>query len=429
MKTAVQGSVEYAVLDGRQLALKVSANSVYGFTGATVGSLPCLEIASSVTGYGRQMIDQTKKLVEEHYTKENGYDHDAVVIYGDTDSVMVKFGVEDVATSIKLGEEAAARVNETFLKPVKLEFEKVFWPYLLINKKRYAGLLWENADKYTKMDCKGIESVRRDNCPLVKTVMDTCLKKILIERDVKGAEAYTKGVIADLLQGKMDLSMLVITKAVTKGADEYAAKQGHIELMQRMQKRDAGSAPTMGDRVPYVMIKGAKGAKGYEKTEDPIYVLDNNIPIDAQYYLEHQLSLPLTRLFEPIMENPQSLLTGDHTRKIYIPTPTTGGIMKFAKKVSTCMGCKAMLQGSQSGNLCKHCKPKEVELMMDCQKKVNEYQETYQRAWTQCQSCQGNVHVDVLCQSRDCPIFYLRKKVQKDLGDATKRLESFSLEW
>lgn len=33
------------VLDGRQLALKVSANSVYGFTGAQVGKLPCLEIS------------------------------------------------------------------------------------------------------------------------------------------------------------------------------------------------------------------------------------------------------------------------------------------------------------------------------------------------------------------------------------------------
>jgi len=44
------------VLEGRQLALKISANSVYGFTGALVGQLPSLEISGSVTGYGRQMI-------------------------------------------------------------------------------------------------------------------------------------------------------------------------------------------------------------------------------------------------------------------------------------------------------------------------------------------------------------------------------------
>jgi len=429
MKNVEYGSVEYAVLDGRQLALKISANSVYGFTGATVGSLPCLEIASSVTGYGRDMIDHTKKMVEESYNKANGYAHDSLVVYGDTDSVMIKFGCDDVKTSMELGEHAAEAVTKTFLTPIKLEFEKVFFPYLLINKKRYAGLLWEEPDKWKKMDMKGIESVRRDNCQLVKNVMDECLRKILIDRDVKGAADYAKSLISDLLQGKMDLSMLVITKAVTKSSDEYAAKQGHIELMNRMRKRDAGSAPTMGDRVPYVMIKGAKGAKGWEKTEDPLWVLDHNIPIDTQYYLEHQLQLPLTRLFEPILENVASLFSGDHTRKIFIPTPTTGGIMAFAKKVATCLGCKAPLKGGTTGSLCTHCKPREVELFWEVQQKVRDHQETYNRAWTQCQSCQGSIHVDVLCSSRDCPIFYLRKKVQKDLDDASKKLEKFELDW
>ena len=51
-----------AVLDGRQLALKISANSVYGFTGATIGRLPCLAISASVTSYGREMIEMTKKV-------------------------------------------------------------------------------------------------------------------------------------------------------------------------------------------------------------------------------------------------------------------------------------------------------------------------------------------------------------------------------
>jgi DNA polymerase elongation subunit (family B) len=81
------------LLNGRQLALKVSANSVYGFTGATVGKLCCLAISSSVTAYGRRMIEHTQAVVERHYTRANGYESDAVVIYGDTDSVMVNFKV------------------------------------------------------------------------------------------------------------------------------------------------------------------------------------------------------------------------------------------------------------------------------------------------------------------------------------------------
>lgn len=246
-----------AVLDGRQLALKVSANSVYGFTGATVGKLPCLEISMSVTAYGRQMIDATKKEVESHYTIANGYGHDAEVIYGDTDSVMVKFGVPDLEGAMRLGAEAADRVSQTFIKPIKLEFEKVYFPYLLINKKRYAGLYWTRPEKYDKMDTKGIETVRRDNCRLVQIVIETCLRKMLVDRDVGAAEAYVKQVISDLLQNKIDLSLLIISKALAKA--DYAAKQAHVELAERMRKRDPGSAPSLGDRVPYVIVKGAKG--------------------------------------------------------------------------------------------------------------------------------------------------------------------------
>lgn len=177
-----------AVLNGRQLALKISANSVYGLTGATTGKLPCLQIASSTTSFGRQMIEKTKTEVENKYNIANGYSHDAQVIYGDTDSVMVKFGTKDLGEAMKLGEEAAQYVSSKFVKPIKLEFEKVYFPYLLINKKRYAGLYWTKTEKYDKMDTKGIETVRRDNCLLVQTVIEKVLRMILIDRDVQGAQ-------------------------------------------------------------------------------------------------------------------------------------------------------------------------------------------------------------------------------------------------
>lgn len=69
--------------------------------------------------------------------------------------------------------------------------------------------------------------------------------------------SYVKQTIADLLQNKIDMSQLVITKALSKV--DYAGKQAHVELAERMRKRDAGSAPSLGDRVAYVIVKGAKG--------------------------------------------------------------------------------------------------------------------------------------------------------------------------
>lgn len=169
--------------------------------------------------------------MEAEYSTANGHEHDAEVIYGDTDSVMVKFGPTDLETVMAMGarpicnvevcatnilslvgSQAADFVTSKFIKPIKLEFEKVYFPYLLISKKRYAGLYWTRPEKYDKMDTKGIEvsssalvelqilinlkTVRRDNCRLVATVISTCLNKLLIDRDVKGAEEYVHSYLA-----------------------------------------------------------------------------------------------------------------------------------------------------------------------------------------------------------------------------------------
>jgi DNA polymerase delta subunit 1 len=239
--------------------------------------------------------------------------------------------------------------------------------------------------------------------------------------------SYVKDTISDLLQNKIDMSKLVITKALSK--ESYTATQAHVELANRMRKRDAGSAPTLGDRVAYVIIKGAAGAKNFERSEDPIFVLENNIPIDTKYYLDNQLAKPLGRIFEPILGETKanSLLAGAHTRTISVAAPSVGGLMKFAKKTFTCMGCKKPLVGKEEsgGAVCSNCAPRIGELYQKTLSKVSDLEVRFGRLWTQCQRCQGSVHNEVICSSRDCPIFYMRVKVVKDVEDAGKELERF----
>ena len=181
--------------------------------------------------------------------------------------------------------------------------------------------------------------------------------------------------------------------------------------------------------MPYVIVQAPKGTAAYEKAEDPVYVLDHNLPLDASYYLQNQLAKPLTRIFEPIIKDPEStLLRGDHTRVVAKPTPVArkGGIMGFTKKTLHCLGCKAKIA---SGTVCGHCKPREGEVYLKRVHECIEHERTFNELWTQCQRCQGSLHQDVLCSNSDCPIFYKRKKVQADLRDSSSHLQRFDVDF
>ncbi|VVB17842.1 unnamed protein product [Arabis nemorensis] len=128
-------------------------------------------------------------------------------------------------------EKAVLDGRQLALKPIKLEFEKVYFPYLLINKKRYAGLLWTNPQKFDKMDTKGIETVRRDNCLLVKNLVTESLHKILIDRDVPSAAEYVQNTISDLLMNRIDLSLLVITK-LARVKDSFNSR--HLDTLEML---------------------------------------------------------------------------------------------------------------------------------------------------------------------------------------------------
>lgn len=406
------------VLNGRQLALKISANSVYGFTGATVGKLPCLAISSSVTSFGREMILKSKNAVQEKYTVANGYEHDAVVIYGDTDSVMVKFGTKDLKEAMRLGTEAAAYVSTLFKHPINLEFEKVYYPYLLINKKRYAGLYWTRPEKFDKLDQKGLASVRRDSCPLVSTVMNKVLRMILIEKNVDGALEYVKDTIDNLLHNRTDISKLIISKTL---APNYTNPQPHAVLAKRIEKRE-GSGPNVGDRIDYVITGG--NDKLYNRAEDPLFVLENNIQVDSKYYLTNQLQNPLTSIIEPIIGERQTNAMFV-VKSIKLNTGNTkGGLMGFIKKVATCKNCKSPLRKDE-GPLCSNCISKSSELYVKALYEVRDLQEKYNRVWTECQRCAGSLHNEVLCSNKNCDIFYMRVKVKKELQEKFDELSKW----
>jgi DNA polymerase elongation subunit (family B) len=376
------------------------------------------------------------------------------MVVHNTDSVMVRLvGVTNVQEALDIGDVMEAACDGIFQKPVKIEKEKVFYPYALFTKKRYAGLHWERSDFPYYINSKGLISVRRDNALFASDLFGDCLNTIygyndafdnvlkfvesiypvsergdvpvvdastgaLIEvrhdeelasrekgdiyakicpqtgevlrpgwvkrrdlitgvekktrlgdgadtiytcvldneNEIESIEKYRDASLAErtrglvyatfdpetgqvvkpgwvkkrvastgkewvemvgdsvgaaiqmvqdtrerLYRGDIPLDMLTISKAFSREPSEYAAKQPHVELALRMAKRDAGSAPKIGDRVPFVVVKRGFKAALCEKAEDPPYVLEHGVPIDYEYYDSRQLKKPVTQLFAPIL--------------------------------------------------------------------------------------------------------------------------------
>jgi len=298
-------------LDGRQLALKISCNSVYGFTGtSSTGMLSCRPISSSTTTIGREMIEFTKNKAELDYPGSK-------VVYGDTDSVFVKFKHDPSWTkqqcldySFKHGNILADACTDSFRHPIVLEYEKMYLPFLLYKKKRYAALMWENTDKPKYIDCKGLETVRRDNADVVKEVLNTALDALMNHRDPKLAIDNVRKILRDLQNGSIDMNLLKISTSL-KDTESYKNPHSIASwvLAQRMKERDPGNYPKAGSRMYYVFVENPKAKKNVDRVEDPTFVQENpdKCKIDTLFYLDKQIIKPLTSLMELVVDNPHNI--------------------------------------------------------------------------------------------------------------------------
>ena len=315
------------VYNGKQLAYKISMNSVYGFTGAGKGILPCVPIASTTTSKGRSMIEETKNYVEKNFPG-------AYVRYGDTDSVMIEFDVGDrtgeeaIAYSWEVGERAAEECSALFKKPNNLELEKVYCPYFLYSKKRYAAKLWtKGKDDNMHMDyidVKGLQLVRRDNTPHVREVSKELLDVILTSSDPGPPKELAKERAIELLSGDVPNQKLILSQGLSDSykvggksvsvtsSESVNINQSHVQVVTKMRQRKPGSEPQSGDRVPYLLTKtGDPKAKAFEKSEDPKYVEEHNIPVDYHYYFLNKFLNPVCDLLDPLYENVKEEIFGE----------------------------------------------------------------------------------------------------------------------
>ncbi|KAI8809365.1 DNA polymerase family B-domain-containing protein [Cladochytrium replicatum] len=434
----------HTILNGRQLAYKVAANAIYGFTGSRDSKLQCLPIAESTILHGAHMLAKLKQEIEDTFRVDNGFPIDCYVLYGDTDSVFVCMPRTSVADAFKYGKEIAVRMTEKFPRPIQLEFEKVYFPFVLLNRKRYAGLQWTMivmVPKAEKIDAKGIESQRRDSCPLLTKMITNALIQLADERKtcVERASEYIKAVVGKMLAGDYDMGEFIMTKGLWLGTntEDYKGKQVHTELVKRMRARDPNLNFADGERILSTSITN----HAYEKSEDPLFALEKDLELDYRYYLDHQLVNQLTRIFD-VMLSPQpkrtaSLFRGDHVRfarnRVSAVPKGISAYFDKSQEYSVCMECRVRVPADRA--LCDSCLPKlrtVYQRTLDTNN-TNEIERT--QLASNCRQCQGSQFREILCVNSDCDVFYKRKHRElnsKRNVDAVQRIESakdWTLDW
>lgn len=473
-------SFEWGVLEGRQLALKVVCNSVYGFLKAH--TVVDADLMDAVTSWGRNMLRIVKEvvatqfndveIVDWHACVAAGIDPQTVtvdmagiprrkafgqIVYGDTDSVMVHMGPITLTDTVRVGKLIAAACTSKFDKPCKLEFEAIKLRSEFINKKRYMALQiesfiegerMEDAIKRAKLHMKGLEAARRDNAKVGSTTQRKVADTLLRTGDVEQAEQIVKDVLAQLNRGRVDLSQLVITKGLSKTAEQYArggTKQPHVALQEKMRHRahvTGEMVPSTGDRVPYVMICGPKNAKAWERVEHPVYAQKHRIPIDIGYYIHKQVWPAVIRIFtgfhephrctEIVSNMPASkratliahrrLFADSHahmrTRKMTRVSHVDAGVASVRSLVvveDACPGCHE--------RVCTTCDP--ATLRAQLTKAAEDSKQAHTEAWDICRKCQGGNFEKVSCANMTCGNFFHRTAVTMDMEDQLAALAKF----
>lgn len=230
---------KYNLLNSKQLAEKVTMNSLYGFCGTANGALPLVAIAAAVTCTGRQMIEKTVEFVSNVMG--------GTVVYGDTDSVMCTFPVSDetrasgekalLRHAYAKGLEAEEKASALFGHPVLLEYEKIFWPFLLLSKKRYATTCYLHPDKPPKMTSSGLVTVRRDNASFVRKCANDVINLLMAKKSDDEVLEYVRDTLKRLENGEIPLEELTISQELTRHADEYANPVPHAVLAGKMKER------------------------------------------------------------------------------------------------------------------------------------------------------------------------------------------------
>lgn len=280
----------YVVLDNRQKAIKTMTNAMYGYLGWTGARFYLKPCAEATAAYGRHTILRTIKMAK---------DMGLQVIYGDTDSIFVKYDESKIKTFIEHVEKELG---------LEIKLEKVYKVCFFTEAaKKYAGLTIDG-----KIDVVGFEAIRGDWCQLAQDVQSKVLEIILTKKDVQAAVNYVRDIINKIRAGKVDIKSLVIWKTLSKSLDEYEVEAAHVQAAKQLMA--AGYKLEIGDKVGFVVVQGTS-----EKVSERVkpYAFTSMSEVDKEYYVRKQVIALALRVLRYFGVSEEQLLSGSRQVSLF----------------------------------------------------------------------------------------------------------------
>jgi DNA polymerase I len=270
--------VEKRMLNVSQNALKIIANSFYGYMGYPRARWYKKECAESVTSFARMYTKKVMGIAEKEY----GFK----VVYGDTDSLFMVVPPEEKDRAMEFMEE----VNKKLPGTVELEYDGFYPRGIFITKKRYALI-----DETEHIVVKGLETVRRDWIRLSRDTQQKVLSIILKEGDPKKAAEVVKEVVSRVKERQVSLDDVTIYTQLTRSIGRYKNEGPHVKAAKKARAKGREVRPGMPIR--YIITKG-RGKMISDRAEPVEDVSIEDYDID--YYVENQILPPVARILETL---------------------------------------------------------------------------------------------------------------------------------
>jgi DNA polymerase zeta len=293
-------------LNNCQLAIKLLLNTTYGYTSASFsGRMPCSALADSIVAVGRATLNWATTMVEalDRYPCLK-------VVYGDTDSLFIRCPGRSREEAFEIGAFIAREVTSKLPHPMELKFDKVYHPCFLVSKKRYVGYAYESPlQTAPSFDAKGIETVRRDGCGILRKLAESSLRTLFDTSDLDSVrvvlEAGWQKVLCASVSDGASVKDFFFAREVKWGKykDEKNWPPGfRVAWNQRIC--DPMAQPPYKWRVPFIVVVGPPTKGGHGKVKEcvqppsALLLRGSHLQINSNYYITKVLNPALSRLLQ-----------------------------------------------------------------------------------------------------------------------------------